>query len=96
MTLTTETVAKMAHLARLELTPEQLEAYRGQLTAILDFAALLNTLDLDGVPPTAHAVAQHNVLRPDVVAPSLPLEDALFNAAQTAVDQFLIQAVLDD
>ena len=96
MSLTLHEVEKIAHLARLELTAVQKIEYQGQLSAILDYAEMLNELNLDGIEPTAHAVAQQNVMRKDVVEPSLPLEDSLFNAAQTEQNQFLIQSVLDE
>ncbi len=96
MSLTLQEVEKIAHLARLELTAVQKIEYQGQLSAILDYAEMLNELNLDGIEPTAHAVAQQNVMRKDVVEPSLPLEDSLFNAAQTQQNQFLIQSVLDE
>ncbi len=96
MALTQKDVEHIAHLARLELTAAEKEMYREQLTAVLDYAAMLNELDLDGIPPTAHAVARHNVLREDEIAPSLPLEDTLYNAPQQHDDQFLIQSVLDE
>ncbi len=96
MSLSKEDVAKIAHLARLELTEIQLEQYREQLSAILDYADMLNELDLDGVPPTAHAVVQQNVMRQDEVVPGLSLEDVLYNAPKQANNQFLIQSVLDE
>jgi aspartyl-tRNA(Asn)/glutamyl-tRNA(Gln) amidotransferase subunit C len=96
MSLTPEEVEKIAHLARLELTEQQKSQYRKQLSAILDYAEMLNELDLDDIPATAHAVAQHNVLRPDVIEPSLPIDEVLFNAPQQAQNQFLIQPVLDE
>ena len=95
MALTREDVEKVAHLARLTLTPDELAAYQEQLSAVLDYVAQLDELDLDDVPPTAHAVAQHNVLREDLARPSLPLADVLANAPAVAADQFLIQTVLD-
>jgi len=95
MTLSREDVTKIAHLARLALTDEELAHYQSQLSAMLDYAARLNELDLTGVPPSTHAAGRRNVLREDVVAPSLAPDDALFNAAAAAGDQFLIQSVLD-
>ena len=89
-------VTHIARLARLALTEEELAHYQEQLAAILDYAARLNELDLSGVAPSAHAVARQNVLRDDIVTPSLPRDDALFNAAATAEGQFLIQAVLEE
>lgn len=96
MTLTLEEVEKFAHLARLKLTEQQKSQYREQLSAILDYAAMLNELDLEDVPATAHAVAQQNVMRPDVVEPSLPVEAVLFNAPQQVDNRFLIQSVLEE
>lgn len=94
--LTLKDVEKIAHLARLQLTEAEKQQYLEQLTAVLDYAAVLNELDLDGVPPSPHAVAQQNVMRDDVIEPSLPIEDTLYNAPQQADNQFLIQSVLDD
>lgn len=94
MSLTRQEVEKIAHLARLALTEEQITEYQVQLSAVLDYAEMLNDLDLSNVEPTAHAVARQNVFRADVVEPSLPLDDVLANADQHAQDQFLIQSVL--
>lgn len=96
MTLTREEVVKIAHLARLALTDEELAHYGAQLSSVLDYAARLEELDLSAVEPSVHAVARRNVMREDVVAASLAREDALFNAATTAQGQFLIQSVLDE
>lgn len=96
MSLSREDVERIAHLARLELTDGELAAYQQQLSAVLEYAARLNALDLSSIEPSAHAVARTNVMRDDVVEPSLPLDEVLFNAAETAHDQFLIQAVLDE
>lgn len=96
MSLTRLQVEKIAHLARLALTEEQLIEYQEQLSAILDYAEMLNELDLTGVEPTAHAVARRNVFREDSVEPSLSLEDALRNARQHTQDQFYVQSVLSE
>ena len=96
MALTIEEVKKVAHLARLQLTEEEVRQYQEQLSSILDYVELLNELQLEDAPPTAHAVAQRNVFREDEARPSLSLEDVLFNAPRQARDQFLIQAVLDN
>ncbi|HIE54077.1 MAG TPA: Asp-tRNA(Asn)/Glu-tRNA(Gln) amidotransferase subunit GatC [Chromatiaceae bacterium] len=89
-------VEKIAHLARLELTEAEKALYQRQLSAILHYAERLNELDLEGVPPTAHAISQQNVMREDVVESLLPMEDVLFNAPQTAQNQFVVQAILDE
>lgn len=94
-TLTRDDVRKIAHLARLELTEEEVSLYQKQLTAVLDYVETLDELVLDDVPPTTHAVAQVNILRDDEVNSTMPQADALANAAQTKDGQFAIQAVFD-
>lgn len=96
MSLTREDVLKIANLARLDLSEEELAHFGDQLSAVLDYAARLNELDLSGIEPSAHAVSRTNVMRDDVTAPSLSPEDALFNASATADNQFLIQSVLEE
>lgn len=100
MSLSRADVLKIADLARLALTEDELAHYGAQLSAVLDYAARLNELDLSGLDAGQDGRpdrdARHNVLRDDVIAPSLAPEDALFNAAATAGDQFLIQSVLDE
>lgn len=96
MALTLAEVTKVASLARLELTDAELRQYQEQLSAILEAVDLLSELNLETVPPTAHAVAQQNVWRADEVVPSLPIDEVLFNAPAQAENQFLIQAVLDE
>ncbi len=95
MNLSREDVIKIAHLARLALTDEELADYQEQLSAVLDYAARLDELDLTDVAPSVHAVGRRNVLRDDIVTPSLSPDDALYNAAATADGQFLIQSILD-
>jgi aspartyl-tRNA(Asn)/glutamyl-tRNA(Gln) amidotransferase subunit C len=96
MSLTPAEVANIAQLARLELTPAELSRFQDQLSAVLAYADRLAALDLADVPPTTRAVPTANVLREDIVQPSLPTADALYNAAARANNQFLIQAVLEE
>jgi len=96
MSLSSRDVEKIALLARLELTDDEKALYQEQLSAILDYAHRLNQLDIADVPPTASAVDLLNVMREDVIEPGLSLEDALYNTIEEALDQFKIQAVLDE
>lgn len=96
MSLTRQEVEKIAHLARLALTDDQIAEYQEQLSAVLDYADMLNELDLSDVEPTAHAISRQNVLREDKVEPSLPTDEVLANAEQHKQDQFFIQSVLSD
>jgi len=94
--LTLAEVEHIATLARLELTPEEKERYRLQLSAILEYAASLQALDASGISPTSSVLPPHGVLRPDVTAPSLLPADLLRNAPQSGEDgTFRVPPVLD-
>ena len=96
MPLSKQDVEKIAVLARLKLTPEEKALYQEQLSAVLDYAERLNQLDIEDVPPTASAVSLQNIMRDDVVEPSLARMDVLYNAPKHALNQFQIKAVLDN
>ncbi|MGD2048981.1 MAG: Asp-tRNA(Asn)/Glu-tRNA(Gln) amidotransferase subunit GatC [Chloroflexota bacterium] len=96
MPLSIEDVEKIALLARLKLTPEEKALYQEQLSAVLDYAERLNQLDIEDVPPTASAVSLQNIMRDDVVEPSLASNDVLYNAPKYTLNQFQIKAVLDN
>ena len=95
MSLTNDDVAKVALLARLRLSPEELPTFTGQLNAIVDFVKQLQEPDTSGVEPLAHGIEVRNVFREDVVGPSLPREQALANAPKSNGEGFLVPAVLD-
>ena len=95
MTLTREVVDRVAGLARLGLTDEEKELFRGQLSAILDYAEVLNRLDTDGTSPMASVLPLRNVMRPDEARPSLAREDVLANAPRQEDGQFRVPAVLE-
>lgn len=88
-------VEHIAELAKLHLTDEEIERYAEQLSDILAYAEKLQTLDTDAIPPTASVLPLRNVLRPDEIMPSLPRDEALANAADTADGQFRVDAILD-
>ena len=95
MPLTAQEVQHIAKLARLELTAEQQELYREQLSAILDYIARLRELDTTDVPPTAGGGLTQMTLRPDESRPSLPTEVLLGNAPEREDDQFKIPPVFE-
>jgi len=74
-------VEHVAHLARLGLSEEELSRLEGQLNHILDQYAILATVPTDHIAPTAQTIELENILRDDVVRPSLPVEAVLRNAA---------------
>lgn len=80
--LTPEAVARIAHLARLSLSSEEVRLFSGQLTRILDYAEQLRAVDTRDVPATSHPLALVAPLRDDEVRPSLPPEAALAAAPE--------------
>ncbi len=94
--LTLEEVEHIANLARLELTEEEKERYRLQLSAILEYAARLQAVDTSGIPPTSSVLPPRSVLRPDEPAASLEQDEILRNAPQTGDNgTFRVPPVLD-
>ncbi len=95
MGLSADEVAKVALLARLRISPEELETFTGQLNSIVEFVAQLQELPTADVEPLAHGVEVRNVFRDDVRGPSLPREAALVNAPRRNAESFLVPAVLE-
>ncbi len=93
MSLSLDEVRKVARLARLELTDAELAAMQPQLSAILEYVAQLQQLDTSGVDELAHPLPVTNVFRPDVLQPSLPVDEALANAPRRLGDYFAVPAV---
>ncbi len=75
-------VEHVAFLARLGMTAAELDRLQGQLNQILDQYAKLAELNTDAIPPTAQTIELENILRDDVVTPSLPQSAVLGNAPQ--------------
>ncbi len=92
--LTQADVSNIANLARLKLSPAETEAMQIQLSAILDYAEAIQSLNTDDIPPTTSAVPRFNVLRTDTAQPSLSTETALSNAPDTAEHSFRVKPIL--
>jgi len=95
MSLTQSEVEHIAELARLDLSAEELESFRQQLSDILEYAARLQSVDTSGIPPTSSVLPPRSVLRPDVAEQGLSADDVLRNAAQTENHQFRVPPVLE-
>ncbi len=87
-------VEHVAHLARLGLTADELSLLEGQLNHILDQYAKLAELNTDDIPPTAQTIELENILRDDVVRPSLPVEAVLANAPEREGDFIRVPPIL--
>jgi len=88
-------VKYVAHLARLSLSEEEQVKFASQLKNILHYVDKLKELDVSQIEPTAHAVPITNVVRKDVVKPSLPTELALKNAPQKANNLFIVPKIVE-
>jgi aspartyl-tRNA(Asn)/glutamyl-tRNA(Gln) amidotransferase subunit C len=95
MDLTAEEVRKIAFLARLRLTAEEVETYARQLSAILDYAAQLQEIDTESIPPTATVLPLIAPLREDKIRPSVPQDEILANASSAEEGMFRVAPVLE-
>jgi aspartyl-tRNA(Asn)/glutamyl-tRNA(Gln) amidotransferase subunit C len=95
MTLSLDEVRHIAHLARLDLTPDELERYREQLSAVLDHIVKLSLVDTSGIEPASNMLPARSVLRADVNRHGLPREKLLKNAPETEGGQFRVPPVLE-
>jgi aspartyl-tRNA(Asn)/glutamyl-tRNA(Gln) amidotransferase subunit C len=80
--ITAEEVRRVARLARLELTDDEVAMFQGQLSAILEAVSTVSELDLSDVPPTAHPLDIENAWAEDTAEPSLSYDEAFRNAPE--------------
>ena len=95
MKLSREEVLHIARLARVALTEEEINRMSEQLSNLLEHFEVLQKVDTEGVPPTAQSIDLKSVMREDIVAPSLPVDDVLANAPRREGDCFRVRAVLE-
>ncbi|MBA3251774.1 MAG: Asp-tRNA(Asn)/Glu-tRNA(Gln) amidotransferase subunit GatC [Geodermatophilaceae bacterium] len=91
-----EEVAYLAKLARLAVTDEELDTFAGQLDIIIGAVARVGEVAADDIPPTSHAVPVVNVLRPDVIRPSLDRDEVLALAPAAEGGRFRVPRILDE
>ena len=95
MNIDNDTVEKIAHLARLELTDTEKDAMITDLNKILDFMDKLNEVDTSAVEPLIYMSDAVNVLRDDVVKHEISHEEALLNAPDADKDFFYVAKVIE-
>jgi aspartyl-tRNA(Asn)/glutamyl-tRNA(Gln) amidotransferase subunit C len=93
--LTREEVETIAELAKLTLTDEEKSTFQEQLSAILEYAEMLQQVDTTGIPPTTSSLPLNNVMRADDLTLHLSNEEALYNAPEAEEGSFKVKAVLD-
>jgi len=90
-----EHVERIAHLARLALSEQDVRRYTNQLGSILQYADQLNAVDTTGVEPTAFVSPEHDPLRSDEISPSLPRELLLRSGPCVKKDHFAVPKVIN-
>ncbi len=96
MALTTSEVARLAALARIALSEDELAKLAPQLDVILEAVAQVTEVAGDDVPPMSHALPLTNVFRADEVRPSLPVQDVLAGAPSVEDDRFRVPRILGE
>ncbi len=95
MAIDKNTVKYVAHLARIELEPKELEKLSGQLQDILGFIDKLKKIEIKDISPTSHILPLNNVLREDNLKESLSSKKALMNAPLKEGNFFVVPKVIE-
>jgi aspartyl-tRNA(Asn)/glutamyl-tRNA(Gln) amidotransferase subunit C len=95
MSIDKETIKHVAHLARIELQPNELEKLSGELHEILGFIDKLKLLNVDQVKPASHILPISNVLRDDKLHTCLTPEKALENAPSKQGNFFSVPKIIE-
>ncbi len=94
--ITRADVAHVAGLARLALTDDELDMFTDQLAKVLDHAADVEALDVADVAPTSHPYPLRNVLRPDVLGPTVDRDEVLAAAPDVEDHRFKVPPILGE
>ena len=95
MKINKEVVEHVAHLARLELGPDEVDLYTEQLDRILAYMDKLNSLDTTGIEPTSHVIPLIDVFRDDVVDHNLQVEESVGNAPERKGAFFKVPPIIE-
>ncbi|MFH1191743.1 MAG: Asp-tRNA(Asn)/Glu-tRNA(Gln) amidotransferase subunit GatC [Candidatus Omnitrophota bacterium] len=95
MPIDKEAIKHVAHLARIELQPNELEKLSGELHEILGFIDQLKYLNVEQVKPASHILPLCNVLREDRLHVSLPVEKVLENAPSKKGNFFSVPKIIE-
>ncbi len=96
MALTTDDVARLAALARIDLSAQELAHLAPQLDVILDAVASVTGVASGDIPPTSHALPLVNVFRQDIRRPSMDRDAALAAAPATEDGRFRVPRILGE
>jgi aspartyl-tRNA(Asn)/glutamyl-tRNA(Gln) amidotransferase subunit C len=94
--LSRDEVADLARLARIELTPDELDHLAPQLEVILESVSRVSEVAAEDIPPMSHALPLTNVFREDVLRPSLTRDEVLAAAPARELDRFRVPRILGE
>ena len=89
-------VARLADLARIQLTEEEIARFAGEFDSIMNAVASVSAVATEDVPATSHPIAMTNVFREDVVANTLTQEQALAAAPEAQDGRFAVPQILGE
>jgi aspartyl-tRNA(Asn)/glutamyl-tRNA(Gln) amidotransferase subunit C len=95
MKITKDVVEYVAHLSRLEFSPEEVDVYTAQLDRILEYMDKLNMLDTTGIEPTTHAIPLIDVMRADEASDGLTVQESIGNAPERIDSFFKVPPVIE-
>jgi aspartyl-tRNA(Asn)/glutamyl-tRNA(Gln) amidotransferase subunit C len=95
MPVTKEDIVRTASLAKLALSPEQLDAMTETLGKVFQYIDQLHEVDTTGVKPLHHVLEVYNVMDPDVPQPCLSRDEALANAPDRTEEYFRLPRVIN-
>ena len=89
-------VARLADLARIQLTDEEVDRLAGEFDSIIDAVASVSEVATADVPATSHPIPMTNVFREDVVGQTLTQEQALSGAPEAEDGRFAVPQILGE
>jgi aspartyl-tRNA(Asn)/glutamyl-tRNA(Gln) amidotransferase subunit C len=95
MKISKEEVKHIAMLSRLDLDEKEIAVYQDQLSRILEYVEKLSEIDTSHVEPVSHVIELNNVMRQDIVKPSLPRDEALKNAPDPSDKFFRVPKIIE-
>jgi aspartyl-tRNA(Asn)/glutamyl-tRNA(Gln) amidotransferase subunit C len=84
-----EDVVKLAQLAKLSISDDEIDRYREEISALLEFVEQLQSIDVDGVEPTSQVSGNVNKMRPDTIKPPLASKDKLLANLPDRQDDYI-------
>jgi len=93
--ISSEDILKLAKLSKLQLSEAEIEKFKDEISAILDYVEKLSSVDTEGLEPTSQVTGLENVTRSDeIIDYSAKPKELLSNAPSTEKNQFKVKRIL--